>query len=211
MIYAYIRVSTDKQNTENQKFEILQWSKKNEIKINYFVQEVVSGKIAIDHRNLGRLFKKLKNGDSLVVTELSRLGRSLLDIMEKLNWCIKNNITIYSIKENFALNDNINTKVIAFAFSLSAEIERQLISQRTKEALARKKMEGAVLGRPKGKKNRIEVNPCYPALKQILKWDKQGYSHSKIARRIGVHRDTLRKFLITMGYTHLLKRYKPEI
>lgn len=156
MIYAYIRVSTDKQNTENQKFEILQWSKRNEIKINYFVQEVVSGKIAIDHRILGRLFKKLKNGDSLVVTELSRLGRSLLDIMEKLNWCIKNNITIYSIKENFALNDNINTKVIAFAFSLSAEIERQLISQRTKEALARKKMEGAILGRPKGKKTELK-------------------------------------------------------
>ncbi|CUU79424.1 recombinase family protein [Campylobacter fetus subsp. venerealis] len=208
MIYAYIRVSTDRQNTNNQRFAINEWAMQNNIDIDYFVDETASGKIAIDHRNLGKLFNKLKNGDTLIVAELSRLGRSMLDVIEKINWCLKNNIKMYSIKEKFALEDSIVSKTLIFAFTISAEIERQLISDRTKEALHRRKMEGMKLGRPVGSKNSIEANPCYPAFKQILKWDRQGISHSKIARRIGVHRDTLRRFLIKCNLGHLLRGRK---
>ncbi len=205
MIYSYIRVSTEKQSVENQFFEVRNWAKRNDVKIDKIVNETASGKIAIKHRKLGTLFKKLKSGDTLIITELSRLGRSLLDVMEKLNYCIKNDIKVIALKEKFEMGDNISSKVLAFAFSLSAEIERQLISQRTKEALARKRAEGVVLGRPHGAKTRMELHPCYPKREQILVWDKQGLSHSKIAKKLKVHRDTLRRWLIISGNEHLLK------
>lgn len=205
MIFCYLRVSTEQQSIENQRFEVLRWAKANEVKIDNFISETASGKTAIDHRVLGRLFKKLKSGDTLIVSELSRLGRSLLDVMEKLNFCIKNDIKVIALKEKFEMGDNINSKVLAFAFSLSAEIERQLISQRTKEALARKKAEGIILGRPKGAKTRIECHPCFHAKEQILHWDKKGLSHSKIAKKLGVHRDTLRRWFILSGHKDLLK------
>lgn len=118
---------------------------------------------------------------------------------------IQKEIIIYSIKENFELSDNINSKVLAFAFSLSAEIERQLISQRTKEGLARRKAEGVILGRPKGRQSRIECHPCYEAREKILQWNAKGYSHSYIAKRLGIHRDTLRRWLIKSGNGYLLK------
>lgn len=205
MIYSYIRVSTEKQALENQRFEVERWAKANGVRIDKTVNETASGKIAINHRALGGLFKKLKSGDTLVVTELSRLGRSLLDVMEKLNYCIKNDIKVIALKEKFEMGDNINSKVLAFAFSLSAEIERQLISQRTKEALARKKAEGVILGRPKGSKTRIECHPCYNHHDKILEWDKKGFSHAKIARKLKVHRDTLRRWFILSGNECLLK------
>ncbi len=205
MTYSYIRVSTEKQSVENQLFEIEKWAKAHEVKIDKFINETASGKIAIDHRKLGKLFKKLNSGDTLIVAELSRLGRSLLDVMERLNYCIKNDIKVIALKEKFEMGDNINSKVLAFAFSLSAEIERQLISQRTKEALARKKHEGVVLGRPKGAKTKLELHPCYAFRDKIIDWDKQGLSHTQIAKKIKVHRDTLRRWLIISGNKHLLK------
>ncbi|MDO7253720.1 master DNA invertase Mpi family serine-type recombinase [Helicobacter cappadocius] len=205
MIYAYIRVSTDKQTTENQRFEIENFAKSKDFKINNIVEETKSGMIAIDNRKLGRLIKSLKKGDTLIVTELSRLGRSLLAVMGLLNECMSRGITIYSIKERYELGDNINSKVLAFAFSLSAEIERQLISQRTKEGLARRRAEGVILGRRKGSKSRIECHPCYEARDKILEWDAKGYSHSYIAKKLGVHRDTLRRWFIKSGNGHLLK------
>ncbi|PAF45608.1 recombinase family protein [Helicobacter sp. 11S02629-2] len=205
MIYAYIRVSSDRQTVENQRFEIETYAKKQGLAIDEMWEETMSGKIAIDHRKLGLLRKKLKKGDLLLVPELSRLGRSLLNVMSFLNECVEKGVQIYSLKEKFELGDNIQSKVIAFAFSLSAEIERTLISQRTKEALARLRAEGVVLGRPKGAKTRIELHPCYHAMAKILEWDAKGMSHANIAKRVGVHRDSLRRFLIASGNKNLLK------
>lgn len=205
MIYAYIRVSTEKQTIENQRFEINNYCQMRNITLDSYVEEIMSGTIAIHQRKLGVLLQKLQKGDILIISELSRLGRSLLQVMGILNICIQKEIIIYSIKENFELSDNINSKVLAFAFSLSAEIERQLISQRTKEGLARRKAEGVILGRPKGRQSRIECHPCYEAREKILQWNAKGYSHSYIAKRLGIHRDTLRRWLIKSGNGYLLK------
>ena len=153
MIYGYIRVSTDKQTVENQRFEIMNFANGTNIKIDKWIEETISGNMAVEKRKLGALLKKLNKGDILISSEISRLGRNLMMIMSILNICMQKGIHVWTIKDNYRLGNDINSKVLAFAFGLSAEIERNLISQRTKEALARKKNEGAVLGRPKGSKS----------------------------------------------------------
>ena len=153
MIYGYIRVSTDKQTVENQRFEINQFCKKNNLTTGAWVEENISGLTRVENRKLGKLLKRMKKADILICSELSRLGRNLLMIMGVLNECMNRDIQVWTIKDNYRLGSDINSKVLAFAFGLSAEIERNLISQRTKEALARKKAEGVVLGRPKGSKS----------------------------------------------------------
>lgn len=150
MIYSYIRVSTDKQTTENQRFEISKFLSERSLSADKWIVETVGGSKNISDRKLGVLLKKLQNGDILVVSELSRLGRKLMQIMTILNICMERNVKIISVKENYELGDNINSKVLAFAFGLSAEIERNLISARTKEALARRRAQGVKLGRPAG-------------------------------------------------------------
>ena len=134
MIYGYIRVSTDKQTVENQRFEINQFCGKQEMVIERWIEETISGTIEVDKRTLGKLLKKTQKGDILICSELSRLGRSLFMIMEVLNSCMKKDVQVWTIKDNYRLGNDISSKVLAFAFGLSAEIERNLISQRTKEA-----------------------------------------------------------------------------
>jgi DNA invertase Pin-like site-specific DNA recombinase len=152
MIYDHIRVSTDKQNSENQKFEIAKYLKRNNLPEKViWIEETVSG--TKNHKKwiLGKYLEGFGNSDTLIVSELSRLGRSLFDVMAILNDLITKKVRVISIKEKFELKDDISSQVLAFAFSLSAQIERQLISQRTKEALARVKSEGKILGRPSGR------------------------------------------------------------
>lgn len=152
MIYGYIRVSSDKQTVENQRFEINKFCNKQEINIDGWIEETISGTRAYNKRQLGQLLNKVKKDDIIICSELSRLGRNLFMIMEILNICMTKECRVWTIKDNYRLGEDIQSKVLAFAFGLSAEIERNLISQRTKEALARKKTEGVVLGRPKGRK-----------------------------------------------------------
>ena len=198
MVYAYLRVSTEKQTVENQRFEVNNWAIEKQIMIDEFVEEVMSGGISIGHRKLGSLSEKLKADDILIVSELSRLGRSLLNVMSFLNFCIENNIRVFSIKENFEFADNINSKVLAFAFSLAAEIERQLISQRTKEALARVKSEGQILGRKQGE--RCRLNPiCRGNHKWIVKQMSLGTTKTAIARELKISTQTLYRYLIYTG------------
>ena len=153
MNYAYIRVSTERQTVENQRFEITNFASSKDIQINKWIEETISSVERLDQRKFGKLLNKMKKGDQLIVTELSRMGRNLMQIMKILHDCMEKEIMVYTIKENYELGNNINSKVLAFAFGLSAEIERNLISQRTKEALARKRAEGVILGRPVGSKS----------------------------------------------------------
>ena len=193
MIYGYIRVSSDKQTIENQRFEISNFCEKNSLTIDVWVEETISGMTRVENRKLGKLLKKMKKGDVLICSELSRLGRNLLMIMGVLNECMNRDIQVWTIKDNYRLGSDINSKVLAFAFGLSAEIERNLISQRTKEALARKKAEGVVLGRPKGSKSaKTKLTGQEKQIKELLE---KKVSYSAIGRILGVHRLTVSSFV----------------
>lgn len=193
MIYGYIRVSTDKQTVENQRFEINRYCERHELIVDKWIEETISGSKDVEKRKLGGLLDKMRKDDILICAELSRLGRNLLMIMSILNQCMKNEVNVWTIKDNYRLGNDINSKVLAFAFGLSAEIERNLISQRTKEALARKKAEGVILGRPKGSKSKVrKLSGQETEIKALL--DKK-VSKSAIARILGVHRLTVAEFL----------------
>lgn len=197
MIYGYIRVSTDKQTVENQRYEINQFCEKNVLVIDKWIAETISGSKKIEDRKLGKLLKRLRKDDILVCSELSRLGRNLLMIMGILNECMNRDIQVWTIKDNYRLGSDINSKVLAFAFGLSAEIERNLISQRTKEALARKRAEGVILGRPKGSKSaKTKLTGQEKRIKEFL--DKK-VSYSAIGRILGVHRLTVSSFVNKMN------------
>ena len=193
MIYGYIRVSSDKQTIENQRFEISNFCEKNSLTIDVWVEETISGMTRVENRKLGKLLKRMKKGDVLICSELSRLGRNLLMIMGVLNECMNRDIQVWTIKDNYRLGSDINSKVLAFAFGLSAEIERNLISQRTKEALARKKAEGVILGRPKGSKSaKTKLTGQEKQIKELLE---KKVSYSAIGRILGVHRLTVSAFV----------------
>lgn len=193
MNYGYVRVSTDKQTVENQRFEINRFCCENGIKIDRWIEETISGTAAIEERKLGKLMGRMSKGDVLICAELSRLGRNLLMIMSILNYCMNNAIQVWTIKDNYRLGNDIHSKVLAFAFGLSAEIERNLISQRTKEALARKKAEGVILGRPKGSKSKNKkLSGKENEIRDLLN---KRVSKSAIARKYRVHRMTLTTFI----------------
>ena len=193
MVYGYIRVSTDKQTVENQRFEISQFCEKNVLVTDKWIEETISGSKNVQDRKLGKLLKKMKKGDVLICSELSRLGRNLLMIMGILNECMNRDIEVWTIKDNYRLGSDISSKVLAFAFGLSAEIERNLISQRTKEALARKKAEGVILGRPVGRKSsKTKLTGQEKRIRELL--DKK-VSYSAISRILGVHRLTVSSFV----------------
>jgi len=189
MIFAYIRVSTDRQTVENQRFEILKFADQKKIQVGEWIEETISGTKKYQDRQLGKLLCNLKKDDILVVSELSRLGRNLMEVMSILHDCMERDIKVYAVKEGYELGNNINSKVLAFAFGLSAEIERNLISQRTKEALARIKSEGKKLGRPKGRLSKVtKLTGKEAEIKDLLR---KKVSISAIGRILGVHRLTV--------------------
>ncbi len=191
--YAYIRVSTEMQSCASQEFEIRKYCEKHGHEVCEWVTESISGTVAVEKRMLGGLLERMGRGDVLICTELSRLGRNMLMIMSILNICADKGIAIHSIKDRFDLTDSINSKIIAFAFALAAEIERNLISQRTKEALAVKKMEGVRLGRPPGRsKKKVTFRKEY---QNIIRMREEGKSLTAIANVYGIHRNTLKNYL----------------
>lgn len=197
MIYGYIRVSSDKQTVENQRFEINNFCDNQKMKIDGWIEETISGTKAYNKRELGKLLNKVQKDDLIICAELSRLGRNLFMIMEILNICMGKECRVWTIKDNYRLGEDIQSKVLAFAFGLSAEIERNLISQRTKEALARKKTEGVVLGRPKGKKSAPEKYKLHDKKILIQELLKAKVSQRKIAKICKVDRNTLARFIKT--------------
>lgn len=193
MIYGYIRVSTDKQTTENQRFEIKKFAEKNGIIINQWFEETISGAADFRQRKLGKLLKRLTKNDILIASEISRLGRNMLQVMTILHYCLNAEAQVWTIKDNYRLGSDIQSKVLAFAFGLSAEIERNLISQRTKEALVRIKAEGRKLGRPTGRGNRrLKLSGQEEQISLMLE---NKVSKSQIARELKVDRMTLLRFM----------------
>jgi DNA invertase Pin-like site-specific DNA recombinase len=191
MVYGYIRVSTDKQTVENQRFEINRFCKGEKLKIDKWIQETISGTKAVEKRQLGGLLKIVTEGDLIICSELSRLGRSFFMIMSILSDCMTRGVKVWTIKDGYRLGDDIQSKVLAFAFGLSAEIERNLISQRTREALARCKAEGKKLGGPPGRKIKVKLTGKEREIRKMLR---EGKTNIEIGKRFGVHRETVRIF-----------------
>lgn len=192
MRIGYIRVSTEKQNPDNQREEIRRFAEEKSFEIDDWITETVSGKTRYRKRKLGRVLRKLKAGDTLVVTEISRLSRSLTEIMEIMGYCVEREICVYTTKERYTFDNSINSKVLCFAFGLVAEIERNLISMRTKEALPVKKAEGVRLGRRTGSEVKIElIRQNEPRIQKMLE---QGMSITRMCRKIGVARSTWYKY-----------------
>lgn len=197
MIYGYIRVSSDKQTVENQRFEINNFCNKQNITIDGWIEETISGTKNYTKRQLGKLLKTVTKDDIIICSELSRLGRNLFMIMEILNICMTKECRVWTIKDNYRLGDDIQSKVLAFAFGLSAEIERNLISQRTKEALSRKKAEGIILGRPKGKKSSQKKYKLYNKETLIRELITASVSKRQISKICKVDRNTLDRYIKT--------------
>jgi len=193
MTYGYIRVSSDKQTVENQRFEINNFCKKQEIKIDGWIEETISGTKNYDKRKLGDLLNQVQKDDLIICAELSRLGRNLFMIMEILHICMNKECKVWTIKDNYRLGDDIQSKVLAFAFGLSAEIERNLISQRTKEALALRKSQGVHVGRRFGSKNSLlKLSSNEEIIQELLAL---GIPKVLIAKKLNVDRTTLWRFL----------------
>ena len=199
MIYGYIRVSSDKQTVENQRFEINKFCESKKLHVDDWIEETISGTKVYSKRQLGTLLKKVHKDDVIICSELSRLGRNLFMIMEILNVCMNKECRVWTIKDNYRLGEDIQSKVLAFAFGLSAEIERNLISQRTKEALARKKAEGVKLGRPKGSHNAPDKYKLSKKEGIVIEMLKRKMSLRAIARRCKVDRNTLTSYIKMKG------------
>lgn len=198
MVYAYLRVSTGKQDGANQRLGVEDLAKRLGLTIDEYIDdEGVSGTKEPEKRELGKLLQMLNPGDVLLAGEISRLGRSLFMVMRILEHCMNNGVKVYTAKDGYELGDNIQSKVLAFAFGLAAEIERDMISRRTKEALARKKADGVVLGRPKGRKSsHVKLTGHENEIQAMLD---DGASKAEIAEKYHVNRNTLYKFIADNG------------
>lgn len=195
MVYGYIRVSSDKQTVENQRFEIERFCELEQLHVDGWIEETITGTQIYTKRRLGQLLKRVTKDDLIVCSELSRLGRSLYMIMEILSLCMRKGCRVWTIKEGYRLGDDIQSKVLAFAFGLSAEIERNLISQRTKEALARVRAEGRVLGRPKGSPTAKSGFRLARHEQYILRALALGCSAYGIAKRLHVSPNTVKRYI----------------
>lgn len=192
MIIGYVRVSTGKQHPANQEEELRRFAECRNMVIDLIVSEVVSGKVSERSRKLGTLLRKMKKGDTLIVTEVSRLSRRLTEIMSIMSRCVDKGINLYTTKEGYTFDNTINSKVLCFAFGLVAEIERNLISMRTKEALMLRKSEGVTLGRRKGSCPKMLI--LRKDKGKIIDMIKGRVKIKEICHKYGVSRDTFRKF-----------------
>ena len=197
-VIGYIRVSSNKQTGEHQKFEIQKFADMQQMGVGKWVEETVSSRKELSKRKLGKLLDQMNDGDILIACEISRLGRSLMEVMRILEKCLNKNCQVWTIKENYRLGNDIQSKVMAFAFGLSAEIERILISQRTKASLESVKASGKKLGRPfSAQSQKLKLAENTKKVKQLLE---NGFSKAKIAKILGVQRMTVCRFIKRMEW-----------
>jgi len=188
---GYLRVSTADQDLDKNKADILHLANEKKLGTVEWVKEQASGKINWRKRKIAQMIDSLKEGDSILVSELSRLGRSMLECMEILSISLEKKITIYAVKGNWQLDQSIQSKIIAMAFSMAAEIERDLISQRTKEALAARKKQGVKLGRPKGT-GKSKLDQYKPEIEALLT---NGATQKFIAQRYDATEATVSRWV----------------
>ena len=208
MIIGYLRVSTEKQHLENQQDEISRYAKENGMKVDRWVEEIVSGKKIYSGRKLGRTISRMKKGDTLIVSEVSRLSRNLTDIMTIMGKCLEKGINIYTTKERYRFDDSINSKILCFAFGLVAEIERNLISLRTKEALALRRSEGVALGRPTGSCSKQQI--LHENKDEILRMLAEGHTAKSIYEHFQVSKDTWYRFMKNNNFLHSPTNQSPS-
>ena len=194
MIYAYLRVSTDDQDTANQRMGVEAKARALGLAIDkYIIDDGISGTVEPNKRKLGKLLKQIQPGDVIIVSELSRFGRRLFMLFDILKRLLDKNVRVYSVKDGYSLDESLQSKVLAFAFGMAAEIERDMISQRTRESLARIKASGRKLGRPFGSKNRRHaMDGKYRLATQLLS---QGHTKTYVAKNINVSLRTLNRYL----------------
>lgn len=197
-IIGYIRVSSNKQTCEHQKYELEQFAKQNHIQINRWVEETISSRKPLTKRQLGRLLDELQPNDILIAAEISRLGRSMMEVMRILETCLNKNCQVWTIKENYRLGDDLQSKVLAFAFGLASEIERRLISQRTKSSLDNIRATGKRLGRPlSAQSKKLKLSRNAKKVKQMLDL---GLTRYRIAKIMNVRQTTVDRFIRRMGW-----------
>ena len=193
-VYGYLRVSTDKQDCDNQKIGVEALAEKLGIPIEkWIVDDGVSGTKEPEKRKLGKLLRKIRTGDVIICSELSRLGRKLFMVISILEHCMKIGAKVLTVKDGYELGDNVQSKVLAFAFGLVAELEREMISKRTKEALQRRKANGKHLGRPPGSPNKKHALDGKE--KEITEMRRKGIPVMKIAKKLNVSHVTVYDFL----------------
>ena len=194
MIIGYLRVSTGKQHLANQQDEIRRFAESRKLVVDHWVTEVVSGKKSERDRKLGGLLRRLKKNDTLIVTEISRLSRTLTDIMAIMGKCLERGINLYTTKEGYSFDNTINSKVLCFAFGLVAEIERNLISMRTREALALRRAEGMVLGRRYGSYTKLNV--LIENRQTVIAMLDRGKSIGDICRKLWIRKNDLESVVL---------------
>ncbi len=188
---AYLRVSTADQDLQKNKFDILHLANEKGLGQVQWVEETISGRVSWKRRDLATLLEHAQRGDNLIVSELSRLGRSMLECMEVLSIASQKGLNVYAVKGNWQLDNSIQSKIVAMAFAMAAEIERELISQRTKEALAAKKKDGVKLGRPQGP-GKSKLDNYRPEIEALLA---NGSTQAFIARRYRTTEANLSRWL----------------
>jgi DNA invertase Pin-like site-specific DNA recombinase len=199
---SYLRVSSDEQDTEKNKADVLKFANDRDFGKVHFVEEKVSGTRSWKERKIKKIIDDMKEGDRLIVPELSRLGRSMLEIMEILAIAKEKGIEIYDVKNGWELNGSIQSKVMALVFSIAAEIERDLISKRTMEGLRAARAKGKLLGRPKGPgKSKLDKHR-----EEIISLIKTGSTQIYIAKKYGMSQPNLYNWLKKNG----LHGIKPE-
>lgn len=191
-VYGYIRVSTDGQDRDNQKFGLLAFANAHSFGQVELIEETVSGRVPWRERGLGQLVARTMQGDVVIVSELSRLGRSILEVMELLAELMRREVVVFAVKEQYRLGNDLQSKILAFAFSVAAEIESTMIRARTIEALAKKKAEGVKLGRPIGSVGKSKLDGREDEIVRLLALR---VPKSVIARILGVSRPALYAFI----------------
>ncbi len=196
MIYCYLRVSTDTQDVNAQKIGIQDFLKAKEMPgdVQWIMDEGISGAVDWRKRKLGKILKQAAKGDVLVFSEISRIARRLVLVLEVIKECTEKGVSIYTVKDRYTLEDTIQSKVLVTVMGLAAEIERDLLRQRTKEGLRIALEKGKTLGRPKGRKTTIEKRRLYGKDDVIIDMRLRGMSWNAIARRLKIHRNALARW-----------------